>query len=269
MKVSKYWQFFKMSLQCSLVYRFNFLMWRLRRFVTMLALYYFWQSVYRFNFTIGSYEETSMLTYYILSNIIGNLIFANWSSTELAVDIANGRLNQGLLKPFSYLKRIFALDGADKFSNFILNIIEMLIFFLLFKPLFFFQKNILILIVFFIFIILAIIINFYLNILVSCFAFWYPEHGGWAARFVFMVTTSILTGEALPLDILPKIMFKIFSFLPFSALTFFPLQIYLGRLDFRQIITTFLLMGFWLIVLPILTQKVWQRGLKNYCAVGI
>jgi len=99
-------------------------------------------------------------------------------------------------------------------------------------------------------------------------SFFMPENA-WAAQFLFIVIIlEFFSGGIFPLDILPEFLFKIFSYLPFYYLLFFPLQVYLGKIGqflvFKGIIIAFL----WFIVLSFALLKVWRWGLKAYNAEG-
>jgi len=268
-KIKKFVTIFKINWQNTFVYRLNFIMWRTRQFLLLVGAYFIWVAVYKFNNNIGGYNEAEMLTYFILARVIGVIVFPTFRSGAVAHDIARGELSKHLLKPISYLKKVFAMDIVDKTTNIVFSFFEFMLFFIVFRPPFFVQKKAIFLLLFGISLVLAVAINFYLSLLIAFFSFWYPEHGGWAARFLFDVVSRILTGQTIPLDILPNFVFRALRFLPSAGLTFIPLQIYLGKISQSEIFLGLGLMCFWLLVLPRLVKYVWGKGLKNYTAVGI
>jgi ABC-2 type transport system permease protein len=267
-KLKKYLQISKMSWQSNLIYRLNFIMWRLRTLVLRLGSYFFWYAVYRFNDQVGNYNRPMMLTYILLGSVLQSLVLAS-QSYVIAQDIATGRLNHQLIRPLSYLKSMLALDLGDKLSNLFFLIFELLLIFLLFRPPFFIQTNLFYLLSFLLVSILALFIYFYLSVLVSLITFWYPEDYGWPARFLFMVINQFLSGGMMPLDILPLPIFYLLRLLPPAFFIFFPLQVYLGKIDTYQVYQGVAIMVFWLIILKFISQFAWKKGLRNFAAAGI
>ena len=51
-------------------------------------------------------------------------------------------------------------------------------------------------------------------------------------------------------------------------MTAFPAEVLIGMLDSQQMLTGFVIQGFWLVVAIILYQFMWRRGVGHYEAVG-
>lgn len=266
--MKKYLQILKMSWQNTLTYRLNFLMWRVRQVFLLLGSYFFWLAIYQSGIKVGSYNSSNMLTYIVLVSILNALIFSS-RSHQVASDIGSGNLNNYLVRPVNYFVWMFFLDLGDKVSNALFLIIELSIFFLVLKPPFFIQTNGSFLLLFLISILIGLVMYFFFSLIISTFTFWYPEHNGWPIRFLFDIFLVFLSGGWFPLDILPKTIYKFLEFLPFSYLRFFPAKIYLGQIDFWQIISGLGLMLFWTAFLIWLAFSFWKKGLKNYAAEGI
>jgi len=267
-RLRKYFQITKMAWHISFVYRLNFMVWRIRSFFLLLGGYFFWYAVYRFNKQIGIYDERLMLTYILLGSFLQSLILTS-QSFQIAEDIATGKLSNRLIKPMSYLKSMFSLDLGAKAASIFFIFFELGLIFIILKPQLFIQKDPLRLLSFAVVSFGGLFIYFYLSSLISLITFWYPEDYGWPARFLFMVVNNFLSGGVLPLDILPASIFNFLRFLPSSNFIFFPLQVYLGKVNNFEILQGFLTMIFWLVVLKLITNFTWQKGLKNYTAVGI
>ncbi len=265
--MKKYLEIFRISWQDAFVYRLNFIMWRVRTIFWFLTVYFFWLAVYSKNSSIYNYDRSLMFTYIVGSAFLHSLIFAS-KSVNIGVEIANGDLNNYLLKPINYLKNWFTKDLADKLLNVIFFILELLLIMLILKPPLIFPSSFLQISLFILSILLAMVLYFFFSFIVSTFAFWYPEHNNWPLRWVVIVIIGFLAGDSLPLDIFPKPIFHIFKLLPFSYMTFYPLQLYLGRLSGSQIINMFMAMIIWLFVFIVLSRFIWKKGLKKYGAYG-
>lgn len=265
--MKKYWAIFKINWESVLVYRFNVFMWRVRSMLSFLTIYFFWGAVFSEYSQIAAYGQTSMLFYLGIAFFLNTLVFAN-DSFRITAEIANGDLNNYLLKPMSYLSQWLARDWSLKVLNLILFIIEISAFALIFKLPLFFPASVGQWLTFIIAAILAALSYFFFSFLFSSFSFWYPEHDGWPLRFLMLTLLEFLSGTAFPLDILPQSLAVLFKILPTSYFIFFPAQIYLGRLKPGEIIQGFLIMIIWLVAFVFLAKKVWKKGLQIYGAYG-
>jgi len=246
-----------------LVYRLNFVMWRVRSVIGFLASYLFWLALTGSNHQIGSYTQTSLLTYIFVAGFLRNLVFSNISYSACA-EIASGDLNNFLLKPFSYLKYWFSRDLADKLLNLIFFGGEIILLYLILRPVIVMPLHLL---AFLGISLLSGILFFFLSFLVSSFSFWHPEHDGWPLRFLFLMIIDFLSGASIPLDIFPPAIIKVFKIMPFSYLVYYPAQVWLGQAE-KEMVGIFLLTGFWLVIFYLLTRLVWRQGLKSYAAYG-
>jgi len=268
MLAKKYLQIVKISWTNTLVYRLSFILWRLESIILFLGTYLFWLAVYHNSAQISSYNKTTMLTYIIGILILRNLVFSS-RINQAAEDIASGGLNKYLVKPMEYFHWLIGIDLGDKIAQLFFLFFELIAIFLIFKPPFFIQTNIAYLIYFLISSSFSILIYFYLSLIISLTTFWYPEHNGWPQRFLFDTMIIFLSGGWFPLDILPLPIYRFLSLLPSTYLRFFPLKIYLGQLELKEIIKGLILMFLWIIILRRLTNFIWQKGLKTFTAVGI
>jgi len=263
----KYFCLASLAWESLFIYRLNFFIWRLRAVINHLGGYFFWLAVYRFNQQIADYDAQMMLTYVLLSSFLYSLVLIS-RTAQVSGDIAQGGLNQYLLKPMGYFQAVFSLDLGDKAAGLLFLLLEMTVFFLVLKPPFFWQTNSFYLISFLLVSFLGMFVYFYLSLLIGLTAFWYPEHGGWPVRFLFQVVNQFLSGGLIPLDILPVPVFGCLRFLPSAYFVFFPLQVYLGRLSLAEVLGGLAVLIFWLWFLRIVVRLVWDKGLKNYTAAG-
>ena len=242
-------------------------MWRVRSVMRLLLVYFLWLAVFSHSQTIFGYEKPVMLTYVLGTSILQALVLSS-RSIDVGGEISSGDLSNYLLKPLNYFRYWFARDTADKLLNVVFVLIELGLFIVILKPALvgpdswqaFFGAIVAAA--------LSMLLYFYLSFLISMTTFWYAENNGWPARFLFQTVMDFVAGGLFPLDILPASLYAVFRFLPTSYLLFFPVQVWLGRVNLPQIWWGLGLMVFWIWLLRYLTQKVWQRGVKTYEAFG-
>lgn len=248
-----------------LTYRLSFTMWRIRTVVLLLSVYFLWYSVLPSNSTLFGYTQSTMLTYILGTSILYAIISAT-RTYEVAEEIDRGNLTNDLLRPVNYFLYKFAREIGDKAMNVSFSLIELIILFFLLKPPFFIQTDPLSLFFFVISTLLAVLVLFFINLVISFVGFWSPEY--WAPRFIFWIIFAFFAGSYFPLDILPKTIYNFFHALPFYYLLYFPLKIYLGKASIIEVYQGIAITLFWLIAFYLLALIIWRKGLKTYTAAG-
>jgi ABC-2 type transport system permease protein len=264
-RLKKYWQAFKISWQNSFVYRLNFMMWRVRNVLGLVALYSLFSAIFQTKEIFG-WQLSKILTYILLSSLLQSIVFSS-RTIDLAWKINRGEINNFLLKPISIFKFTFSIDAADKLLNLIFSFAEvcLLIFFL--KPSLVLSFNLVYFFLFSLAILLATVLYFFINFLMGTIGFWTPEV--WAPRFIFNIVLGFAAGAYFPLDFLPKPLYLFLKLTPFHYLIFFPLQLYLGQVKPAEIVQAFLVLLIWVFILFYFVRYIWQKGIKSYEAQGI
>ena len=91
----------------------------------------------------------------------------------------------------------------------------------------------------------------------------------WAGQFLLIIVFSeFFSGATFPLDILPLALQKVLYLLPFPYLIFFPIQVYLGKINGETLMGGLLVALFWVIILNFAMRWIWNKGLKVYQAFG-
>lgn len=263
--MSKFYIIAKITWDQTIAYRASFVMWRVRGVIQLLTIYFFWFAVLSPGKSLLGYNHSLMLTY-ILGTLLMESIVLSSRTYIVGEEINSGNLMNFLLKPINYFLYWFSVDMGDKAINICFSVVELILIFVILKPPLFIQTNLFYLFFFLISIITSLFLYFFINFLLGLIGFWSPEI--WAPRFIFITVLGFFAGSFFPLDILPKTIFAIMKFLPFSYLLYFPLKIYLGQLSFYEIISGLLISFFWIFTIYFLMKYIWQKGLKSYTAYG-
>lgn len=268
--MNKYLKYFQLTLQQSVVYTFKFFGTHFRNWVRLFGVYMIWWAIFSYqkDTVIFSYSRQIMLTYILGSIVVRTFVLGNYGFS-LASDIATGFLNKYLLQPWGIFSRIRVADLAGKFFDIPVSILSLMSIVLVFKVDFYIPSHLQTWIWLIILILLAWQLFLEISILVGMTAFWFPEHNGWPIQFLFVTVLEFLSGGIFPLDIVGDKLFKILMWLPTSYILFFPMQVFLQRIEGVQLFFGIIIMLFWILVFKIINSVVWKKGLKKYSAVGI
>lgn len=112
---------------------------------------------------------------------------------------------------------------------------------------------------------IAWLLQLCVQICVACLAFWVTSS---AALFeVWLGLYMVLSGYAMPTSLFPWVS-EVVRCLPFHAAMGFPTELVVGRLSATEVAWGFALQVVWLGVFALLARWLWNRGLREYGAVG-
>src|SRR6187401_2073373 len=106
----KYISVFKIGLQNTFVYRWNYFLRALFGLIPLAGTVFLWRAVFRERGGgMQGYDYGSMIYYYLLTILVSNLVTPTEDEWQIAADIREGQINSFLTKPMSYLAYRFCI----------------------------------------------------------------------------------------------------------------------------------------------------------------
>mgnify|MGYP002789617015 CR=1 FL=1 len=112
----------------------------------------------------------------------------------------------------------------------------------------------------------AYFIYFFIAFIVGISAFWWTDVTG--LFYLENTFVSLCSGLLIPLNFFPNYLYTIIKFTPFYYVIFFPTQLFLGNLNYIQIIGGFSFQFLWIIILSKISSIILKAGLVKYEAAG-
>lgn len=266
--MGKYAHVISLGIQSTLVYRVNFVVRALFGLVPLLALILLWRAIYegRTDGDVGGYSQASVITYYLIVNVVLALTSVTEDDWQIAADIRDGKISQFLLKPIDYLRYRLCLFAAGRLVYTAAALIPTAAFLWIQRADLQGPASMLHLGVFTVSLVLTALLQFFISFTMALLAFWVLE----VATFIFILFAFeyVAGGHLFPLDMLPAGVQTALQLTPFPYMLYFPVSVYLGRLQGAELWQGLALQGFWVVASLILARVVWRRGLKHYSAVG-
>lgn len=262
--MKKYITLFHINWQNSLQYRFSMVIYILGYSLYIVVLLYLWSAIYSEGQSVGHYTLSQLTTYYLLQLMINSVIFS-YISWDIINNIKDGYFSNFLIKPLDYYFYWFTVNLSGKLLEALFVIIAVGLISIFFGGYFAFPERLITLVHFLLSVFLGIILAFEMDFCVGMITFWLTQ----VRTFKYMLHTLILffAGAMLPIDLFPGFLSKIADILPFRYLVFFPISIYLGKIDNPW--PSFAILSAWIIMFYILARILLVRGVKRYEAVGI
>ncbi len=265
MTMKKYWFIYSLYWQEGLQRRASFIMERFRSLVVLLSFYYLWSTLLANRASFAGYNRSEMITYILGMNILRSLVFAG-KTDEIAYEINRGVLSGYLLKPVNFMAYTFSRDLSEKSINLLSAMIEVCVLSMVLGIAIAWPHRWETWAYFILALVSAVIMNFLLSFVVGCWGFWTAESGG--PRFCLELILEFSAGAFFPLNVLPAYLQDILKRFPSPYLVFFPLNIFLEKINPAQIMSGFATQWIWIGALTLLTRWVWMRGLRVYAAQG-
>jgi ABC-2 type transport system permease protein len=215
---------------------------------------------------IAGWTLSSITSYYFLLSVMSSLLIVHIEEDLARVDIAEGRLSQYLIRPFSYFWSKFFEEIPWRILQGVYAISMCAIFVIFFGKFFTFTNN---LSLFFLACIIAIFaywISFIFKMIVGIIAFWTIDIDG--LRQLVEVILMIFGGFVLPLSLMPSFLSSLASYLPFSYIVYYPIIAFQGQLSFPQVFQVMGMQIMWIVLLGICYRFLFSLGIRKFSGVG-
>ena len=258
-KIIKYAALTNNIFKVMLTYRVSFFIMTLGVAIKLLVFYFFWKAVYVSEKLIAGMSFSDMITYLCVSAVVSNLIGFFFVEGGIAGKIRDGTIANELVFPMDYqVKKLFETIGMIGMRGLITGLLTFIIgFFFLGISL---PPDIFSGVAFLISVALAQTIEQSMGFCTGMAAFFTTNLFG--SIMTRRMITDFFSGALVPLDFFPAVLKSISAYLPFQAVVYIPVSIYLGKIRGTNICSALLLQIFWAVLLWGLGTFIWSRAVK-------
>lgn len=264
--MQKFIAYLKIGVLDALEMRFQLLYWLYVNMAPILLMTFLWTHIYGEKNAIGGFSLNMMVTYYFLTRFI-NRIISTYAEERIAKDIKEGQLNQYITRPIHYITYKFGERLGIRFINLLIVIPVYVVLMLILKEYIILNLSISTALFLGLNFFLSLVSYFFLANIIGMMAFFMIETH--ALNGLKDQLISIISGYMFPLALLPEIIQKIFSYLPFSYYYNFPLQIYFQKISTVQIYQGLIMQALWIVAFWLISIMIWRTGTKDYEGTGI
>lgn len=260
-----YAAFARTAFQAQFAYRSQVWAGLFGQFVTVFAKVAIWRSVYGGATSIDGITLADMVTY----ALIGGSVHAAWPYHDLlnavSRSIKTGDVAVYLLKPLRYPLYLFANECGN--LAFRLPVVVMptvaviAAMYGMLPPASLFHG-----VMFVAFWGLAFLLVFLMACACGLIAFWLMT--AFSLDWFLGGILSILSGSLIPLWFFPPAVAAVVGILPFAYIAYFPMAVYLGKLDTGATLVTFAIGFGWAALLAIAVAALWARAARRLVVQG-
>ncbi len=268
------WVILRIALEERLVYRGDFALGTLMRFLPIITQIFLWWAVFE-SIEVGEgetrklagYTFQEMVAYYLLSMLARAFSSMPGLASTIARQIREGEIKKFIIQPVDMLGFLLLGRVAHKIAYYTVATLPFALVFFLCRGYFTSGWPMLPQFAAFVFsLIMAFLLGFFMDACIGLVGFWFLEVS--SLLFVYMLLNFFLSGHMFPLDLIPQPWGYIVDFLPLKYLAYFPAAVFLGKVPEDQLVWELGLEVFWLVVLILLAKWMYWKGLQRYSGYG-
>jgi ABC-2 type transport system permease protein len=289
-RLRTWWIILRISIEERLVYRGEFMLGTLMRFLPVITQIFFWAAVFKAaapdaaaastataghgGSTIAGYTYSNFIAYYLLTMVTRAFSSMPGLSSAIAKSIRDGTIKKFLIQPVDMLGFLLIGRVAHKAVYYLVAILPFALVFYLCRGYFtggwpppaemaaFIAA-----------IVMSFFLGYFLDAAIGLIGFWFLEIS--SLLFVYMLISYFLSGQMFPLDMLDKVTIvgsitagDVFRCTPLQYLAYFPATIFLGKVQGIQLVWGLAGELAWLLVLMGICRIAFNRGVRRYSAYG-
>lgn len=275
-KLATWWTILRICLEERLVYRGDFMLGTLMRFLPIVTQIFLWTAVFGAiaESRIAGWTRNDMIAYYLLTMIARAFSSMPALASGIARSIRDGSIKKYLIQPVDMIGYLLLSRVAHKLAYYTVAFIPFAV--VLFLSRGFFDQGWpepAVLVTFVWSLMMAFLLGFFLESAIGMIGFWFLEVS--SLLFVYMLFNFFLSGHMFPIDMLRKFTivegitwFDVVRVLPLQYLAYFPSAVFLGKVSGPELTSGLAIQFAWVMFFIALSRWTFNRGLRRYSAFG-
>ncbi|HAN98712.1 MAG TPA: ABC transporter permease [Planctomycetaceae bacterium] len=273
-----WWIFLRISIEERLVYRGDFMLGTLMRFLPIVTQVFLWWAIFdaamrdssATDGRIVGYTREDMMAYYLLAMVSRAFSSMPGLTSGIARQIQTGEIKKFLIQPVDLIGCLLLQRTAHKLVYYLIATLPFALVFWLCRS--FFPNgwpDIEVLIAFGLSLVMAFLLGFFIEVCLGLVGFWFLEITSLA--FIYMLLNFFLSGHMFPLELLETGSWPIREWveaMPLKYLAYFPAAVFLEKIPPERLWYELAIEATWLAAFVLLARFLWWRGTARYSAFG-
>jgi ABC-2 type transport system permease protein len=265
-----YFTVLRTSIAERLVYRVDFALGTLMRFLPIVTQIFLWQAVFAGMQTssksLAGYSMDNMVAYYLLTMVGRAFSSMPGLSGGIARDIRDGTVKKYLLQPVDMLTFTLMTRMAHKLVYYVVAIAPFALVFWLCRGYFGGWPDATTMAAFIASLVMSFLLGFYLEATLGMVGFWFLEVN--SLLFVYMLVSFFFSGQMFPPEMMPSFWPALIKAIPLQYLAYFPASIFLHKISGAALAWGLAVEAMWVVVFFITARTLFHYGVRRYSAFG-
>jgi ABC-2 type transport system permease protein len=274
--IRTWWIILRICLEERLVYRGDFMLGTLMRFLPVVTQVFLWTAVFSAvsQQTIAGYSRDDIIAYYLLTMIARAFSSMPGLASGIARSIRDGSIKKYLIQPVDMIGFLLLSRVAHKLVYYTVATLPFALVFFLCRDFFTHGwPGFDVILIFIWSLMMAFLLGFFLETTIGMLGFWFLEVS--SLLFVYMLFSFFLSGHMFPIDMLDRFTLvgsitwgDAVRILPLQYLAYFPAAVFLEKITGPELIRGLIVQFAWVMFFIFAARWSFNRGLRRYSAFG-
>ncbi|MFM7244964.1 MAG: ABC transporter permease [Planctomycetaceae bacterium] len=271
-----WWTMLRISLEERLVYRGDFALGTLMRFLPIVTQVFLWTAVFSATSRgdIAGYSRNDIVAYYLLTMLTRAFSSMPGLATGIARSVRDGSVKKFLIQPVDYVSFLLAARVAHKLVYYAVAALPFGLVFFLCRSYFPLLPDATTIAAFLLSLVLSFLLGFFMEATLGMLGFWFMEVS--SIVFGYMLVQYLLSGHMFPIDLLRTVpvgiagvtLADVVHWLPFEYTAYFSSAIWLGKVRGADLATSLAIEAGWVVVMAVACRVAWWQGTRRYSGFG-
>lgn len=272
-QATTWWTILRISVEERLVYRGDFALGTLMRFLPIVTQIFLWGAVFSAIAETGSgrteiagYSYHDFIAYYLLTMVARAFSSMPGLASGIARDIRNGTIKKYLIQPIDMLGFLLLYRVAHKLVYYGVAAAPFALVFYLCRGFFPELPDTATFMAFLASLAMGFLLGFFMEATIGMIGFWFLEVS--SLLFVYMLFSFFFSGHMFPIDMLPGIWGVLVKAAPLHFLAYFPAAVFLGKITGPELAWGLAVEACWVVFFILASRAVYERGVRRYSGFG-
>jgi ABC-2 type transport system permease protein len=272
-RAATWWTVLRISIEERLVYRGDFALGTLMRFLPIVTQIFLWGAVFaglgsaaNEHRRIAGYTYDDFIAYYMLTMISRAFSSMPGLASGIARDVRDGTIKKYLIQPIDMIGFLLLYRIAHKLVYYLIALAPFALVFYLCRGYFPPWPDGPTMLAFLASLVMAFLLGFFLDATIGMIGFWFLEVS--SLLFVYMLFNFFFSGHMFPIDMLPGVWGGLVRMIPLQYLAYFPAAIFLGKVTGQQLVLGLVVEFLWMVFFMVASRVAFHRGVRHYSGYG-
>ncbi|MAT72803.1 MAG: ABC transporter permease [Planctomycetaceae bacterium] len=267
-RVQTWWIIFRICVEERLVYRGDFALGTLMRFLPLVTQIFLWTAVFAGagKGSIVGYGRNDIIAYYLLTTITRAFASMPGLASGIGRQVREGEIKKFMIQPIDAVGFLLLARIAHKLVYYAVALGPFFLVFWICRDYFPGWPEPPVLAAYFASLVMSFLLGFFLEATIGMISFWFLEVS--SLLFVYMLFNFFCSGHMFPLEILPQPWQGIVEFLPLKYLAYYPAAIFLGKVPPEDLVQGLLVQAGWVLFFVIACRAMLNAGYNRYSGYG-
>ena len=271
-RATTWWTILRICLEERLVYRGDFILGTLMRFLPIVTQIFLWTAVFASASSgrIQGYSREDVIAYYLLTMVGRAFSSMPGLASGIARQIREGEIKKFLIQPIDLLSFLLLARVAHKLVYYAVATGPFALVFFLCGDYFPPWPEPTQIAAFVASLTMGFLLGFFLEATLGMIGFWFLEVS--SLLFVYMLFNFFFSGHMFPLDFLhgflPDWLANLVLIQPLQFLAYFPAAVWLGKVQGWDLVYGLLLQAGWMLLFMFAARWAMNAGYRRYSGYG-